>query len=84
MQTICRAGFDTFSASDTFRGYTDFFGRKLYGACLLTCHAGNAGIFFPMDLYQTEPIKPTIDCTQRAKILTKRAVEPYGQKKQKE
>lgn len=35
--------------------------------------------FFPVDLYKTEAVEPTVDCSQRAQVLTEGPVDFYGE-----
>lgn len=40
--------------------------------------AGNAGFFFPVDLYQAEAVEPAVDGAQGTKVLAEGAVYFYG------
>ena len=60
----------TFPASDTLRGYGDFFRVQAHRAGFFTGHAVGAVLLCPMNLYQAEPIKAAVDGAEGTQILT--------------
>lgn len=79
MKALLRAGVHAFSAPDTLRGAGDFLQREAHWTGFFTGHTGDTQFLFPLDLHKAEPVKPAIDCPQRAQILAKRPVHFYGQ-----
>ena len=53
--------------------------REAHWTGFFTGHTGDTQFLFPLDLHKAEPVKPAIDCPQRAQILAKRPVYFYGQ-----
>ena len=74
MKALLRTGIHTFSAPDTLRGAGDFSQRESHWTGFFTGHTGDTQFLFPLDLHKAEPVKPAIDCPQRAQILAKRPV----------
>lgn len=82
VQAFFRACFYASAAADTFRRMRDFTGRKVHRTGFLASSAGGAGLLLPGNLYKAEPVKPSIDGSQRTEILTKGTINLY--RKQKE
>lgn len=74
MQTLNGTAFHALSASDALRGSGYFLKGKRHRAGFLTGHTGNTLLLFPLNPNKAETVKPPIDCTKGAQILTKRTV----------
>lgn len=72
MQALLRAGVHTFPASDTLWGVENFLQREGHQTGFFTGQTGGTPFLFPMSLYQTEPVEPAINRSQRAQTFAER------------
>jgi hypothetical protein len=84
MQTFYRACGYTSAASDALRRAGDLPDGKSHRTCVLTGAAGDAVLFVPADLYQTEAVEPAVDGSQRTEILAEGAKDFHGEQEDKE
>lgn len=79
MQAFLRAGIHTFATPDTLRGVRNFLQRKGRRTGRFAGVTGNAQFLVPVNLHKAKAVKPTVNCSKRAQVLTKGTVNLHGE-----